>query len=482
MFLISSTSIFLGIIAFVMCLWFVRRPKNLPPGPWTLPLIGYRFKDGLVHESYATLAKKYGPIFSVGRGMFLFVVLNDKESVKQALVKSGEFFSHRFVPGPVNWSIPDDKKTASIVWSNGKPWDDQRKFSLPALRFFGFGKRSLVPQINLEARCLAEEIRSHRGQPFDPADLLNKASSNVIAQLVFGRRYEYGDVEFVRILRMMRDILALIRDDELVNVFEPLIHTPGYKPFREKVNNLMDFSRSLLMAHRETFQDDHIRDFVDAFFADEISQNYTLDHFARMVLDIFTAGTDTTAVTTLWGMLYLALHPDIQTRVQNELDAVVGHGRQPTMDDRANLPYCHATLMEIMRIRPVLPLSLPHMTSADVTLGPYTIPKGTIVIPNLWAVHHDPKDWCEPHEFNPDRFLIADGQTVVKNEAWMPFSVGRRDCLGQQLAKMEAFLLFTNLFQQFEFKLPPDQPTHTMRGQSGLTMPPESYKIRAFER
>ncbi|XP_063963782.1 cytochrome P450 2J2-like [Lytechinus pictus] len=482
MFLISSTSIFLGIIAFLMCLWFVRRPKNLPPGPWTLPLIGYRFKDGLVHESYATLAKKYGPIFSVRRGTFLFVVLNDKESVKQALVKLGEYMSHRFVPGPVNWSIPDDKKEGSIIWSNGKPWDDQRKFSLPALRSFGFGKRSLVPQINLEARCLAEEIRSHRGQPFDPADLLNKASGNIIAQLVFGRRYEYGDVEFVRILRIMRDALCCIREDELVNVFEPLIHTPWYKPLREMILNLRSFVRSHIKAHRETFQDDQIRDFVDAFFSDDISKNFTLEQFVGVVLDLFTAGTDTTALTTSWGMLYLALHPDIQTRVQNELDAVVGHGRQPNMDDRANLPYCDATLMEIMRIRPVVPLSLPHMTSADVTLGPYTIPKGTIVIPNLWAVHHDPKDWCDPHVFNPDRFMSADGQTVVKNEAWMPFSAGRRDCLGQQLAKMETFLLVTNLFQQFEFKLPPDQPTHTMRGQHGITMPPESYMICAFER
>nr|XP_054766000.1 cytochrome P450 2J2-like [Lytechinus pictus] len=482
MFLISSTSIFLGIIAFLMCLWFVRRPKNLPPGPWTLPLIGYRFKDGLVHESYATLAKKYGPIFSVRRGTFLFVVLNDKESVKQALVKLGEYMSHRFVPGPVNWSIPDDKKEGSIIWSNGKPWDDQRKFSLPALRSFGFGKRSLVPQINLEARCLAEEIRSHRGQPFDPSDLLNKASGNLMMQLIFGRRYGYEDVDFIGILRVMKDIFVFIADNDPVNVFEPLIHTPWYKPYREMFYKEMDFARNHIIAHRETFQKDAIRDFVDALLADDISNNYTLDDMARIVLDLLTAGTDTTAVTTSWGILYLASHPDVQKKVQEELDAIIGHGRQPNIDDRANLPYCDATLMEIMRIRPVGPIALPHMTSADVTLGSYNIPKGTIVIPNLWAVHHDPKDWCDPHVFNPDRFLSADGQTVVKNEAWMPFSTGRRECLGSQLAKMETFLLFTNLFQQFEFKLPPDQPTHHMRGQPGITMPPESFKICASER
>ena len=111
--------------------------------------------------------------------------------------------------------------------------------------------------------------------------------------------------------------------------------------------------------------------------------------------------------------------------MQNELDTVVGRGRQPTTDDRPNLPYCDATLMEVMRIRPVLPVSLPHMTSADASLEGYTIPKGTIVIPNLWAVHHDRKEWDNPQEFHPNRFLSPDGQTVEKNEAWMPFSIGK---------------------------------------------------------
>eukprot|EP00057_Strongylocentrotus_purpuratus_P001590 XP_001200014.2 PREDICTED: cytochrome P450 2J2-like [Strongylocentrotus purpuratus] len=371
---------------------------------------------------------------------------------------------------------------ASIVWSNGKSWVDLRKFSLPALRSFGFGKKSLVPQINLEARYLAEEIKALHGEPMDPSAVLNKATANVMAQLIFGRRYEYDDAEFIEILQVMVDIFAFVSDNDPVNVFEPLIHTPWYKPYREMMIKQNKFIHAQLYFHRETFQKDNIRDFVDAFLADDISKEYTLEDFGRIVLDFFTAGTDTTAVVTSWALLFLSVHSDVQRKVQNELDAVVGRGRQPDTSDRPNLPYCDATLMEIMRLRPVVPISLPHMTSADASLGPYTIPKGTIIVPNLWAVHHDPKEWCDPHLFNPNRFLSADGQTVVKNEAWMPFSTGRRDCLGMQLAMMETFLLFTNLFQQFEFKLPPDQPTHSMRGHPGLTMPPESYKICAIER
>ena len=112
-------------------------------------------------------------------------------------------------------------------------------------------------------------------------------------------------------------------------------------------------------------------------------------------------------------------------QVQTELDAVVGRGRQPTISDRARLPYCEATFMEIMRIRPVLPVALPHMTSRNVSLGGYTIPKGTVVVPNLWAVLHDPADWTDPDEFHPERFLENhDSPTVKKNEAWIPFGIG----------------------------------------------------------
>ena len=77
---LSVTSVFLGTISFLFCIWLVRRPKNLPPGPWSLPFIGYNFKPGLIHEAYTDLAKKYGPIFSLKRGSFLFVVLNDKDN------------------------------------------------------------------------------------------------------------------------------------------------------------------------------------------------------------------------------------------------------------------------------------------------------------------------------------------------------------------------------------------------------------------
>ncbi|XP_030837085.1 cytochrome P450 2J6-like [Strongylocentrotus purpuratus] len=404
---VSATSVLLGALMFLIFVWFVRRPRNLPPGPWSWPVIGYRFRSGPLHEAYMDMAKKYGPIFSLRRGPFLVVVLNDIATIKQAFVKSSEFFQNRFVPGHIRWGVRDTNKNASIVWSSGKPWKDHRKFSLHALRSFGFGKKSLVPQINLEARYLADEIKNLRGAPSDLSPTLNKATANVVAQLVFGRRYEYDDLQYIEVLQAMVAIFAGISITDPVVVFESLIHTPWYKHYRDATFKARDFIMCQLYMHRDTFQKDNIRDYVDAFLADDISKEYTLEEFWRIVLDLFAAGTETTTLVTSWAILYLAVHPDVQNKVQNELDRVVGRGRQPTTTDRPDLPYCDATLMEVMR---------------------------------------------------------------------------PRECLGIQLARMESFLLFTNLFQQFEFKLPSDQPTASLRGQPGLSMHPHPYHVCAIER
>ncbi|XP_030828396.1 cytochrome P450 2U1-like [Strongylocentrotus purpuratus] len=484
MFSVFVTTFLLGCTVSICCAWLLRRPKNLPPGPWSLPIIGYRAGSGLIHECYASLAQRYGPIFSFRRGPFLVVVLNNRDVIQQALVKNADVFSDRFTPKHVKLGIPASNPNASVVWSSGKPWGDLRKFGLTALRAFGMGKKSIEPHINLEVRYLCEEIEKLRGHPTNLLTMLNNTTANVICRIVFGRRFEYDDEEFQGILRGFFENFSTISGSDLVNVFSFLLYMPWYKDFRRNLSQSKSFIMAQLKLHTSSFEKDNIRDIIDAYLADEgISKDFTVEEFCRVVLDFFAAGTETTSTALSWAILYLCLYPDVQTKVQSELDTVVGRGRQPAISDRARLPYCEAALMESMRIRPVLPLSLPHTTSRSVSLGGFTIPQGTTIIPNIWAAHHDPEVWDDPDDFRPERFLENhDSPTVKKNDSWIPFGLGRRECLGAQLAKMESFLLFTNLFQRFEFKLPPDQSTHSKRGISGLTMPPEPYEVCAIER
>ncbi len=117
-------------------------------------------------------------------------------------------------------------------------------------------------------------------------------------------------------------------------------------------------------------------------------------------------------------------YPDIQRKIQDEIDSVVGRNRLPNISDREHLPYTEATMMEIQRIGSVAPLAVPHYASEDTALLGYNIPKGTIVLGNIWAVHYDPKKWKDPESFCPDRFL-NNGVLIDQPEQYLPFSVGK---------------------------------------------------------
>lgn len=163
-------------------------------------------------------------------------------------------------------------------------------------------------------------------------------------------------------------------------------------------------------------------------------------------------------------------------KVQGEIDAVIGRDRVPSLTDKGCLPFTEATIMEVQRMTVVVPLAIPHMASETTVFRGYTIPKGTVVIPNLWSVHRDPSVWDTPDDFNPSRFLDEQGK-LMRKEYFIPFGIGRRVCMGEQLAKMELFLMFTNLMQAFTFRLPNGKPPPPMHGRFGLTLAPCSYTV-----
>ncbi|XP_072022819.1 cytochrome P450 2U1-like, partial [Amphiura filiformis] len=166
----------------------------------------------------------------------------------------------------------------------------------------------------------------------------------------------------------------------------------------------------------------------------------------------------------------------IQHRIHQEIDLVVGRNRLPRLADKTELAFTSATLLEVQRLASIAPLGVPHFCGEGTTIGPYTIPKGSIVLPNLWAIHHDPDLWVNPDEFNPERFLDEDGELQEKEEL-IPFSIGRRVCIGDNLAKMELYIFFTHLLHQFTFKKPDDSPPPSLQGDSGLSYSPKPFLV-----
>uniref|UniRef100_A0A3B5LR47 Uncharacterized protein n=1 Tax=Xiphophorus couchianus TaxID=32473 RepID=A0A3B5LR47_9TELE len=162
-------------------------------------------------------------------------------------------------------------------------------------------------------------------------------------------------------------------------------------------------------------------------------------------------------------------------KVQAEIDRVIGQSRQPSMEDRANLPYTDAVIHEILRMGNITPLALPHSTNKEVQLGGYTIPKEVLIIPNIASVLFDRKEWETPFTFNPSHFLNEKGK-FAKKTSFIPFSAGKRLCLGENLARMELFLFFTSFMQHFTFSMPAGVKV-VMDYRAGVTLAPKPYKI-----
>ncbi|XP_072037095.1 cytochrome P450 2U1-like [Amphiura filiformis] len=174
-------------------------------------------------------------------------------------------------------------------------------------------------------------------------------------------------------------------------------------------------------------------------------------------------------------------YPEIQDRIQRELDSVVGRNRLPRLADKTELPFACATLLEIQRAGSIAPLGFMHYNKQDTTLAGYNVPKGSIVVSNLWSVHHGSELWENPVEFNLERFLDDQGAVKERDEL-IPFSIGRRNCIGDHLAKMELFIFFTHLLHQFKFTKPEDSPALSFEGITGIVFSPQPFLTRVTVR
>ncbi|KAJ8357962.1 hypothetical protein AAFF_G00047880, partial [Aldrovandia affinis] len=151
---------------------------------------------------------------------------------------------------------------------------------------------------------------------------------------------------------------------------------------------------------------------------DDKDAGFDEENLCICTMDLFVAGTETTSTTLNWGLLYMINYPDLQEKVQAEIDRVIGQSRPPCMADRANMPFTDAVIHEIQRMGNILPLNLPRMTIKDTKLGEYIIPKGTMVLGTLISVLFDETEWETPHTFNPGHFLDAEGN-FRRREAFM---------------------------------------------------------------
>ncbi|XP_069506389.1 cytochrome P450 2D15-like [Ambystoma mexicanum] len=489
---VSLVTLALFFTVFVLLFDFMKRRRSwsgFPPGPPSMPFLGSMLQVDFqkLPDSFAQLRKKYGDVFSLQFCWTNVVVLSGFETVKEGLISKSEDTSDR-PHFPVNEYQGYKENCSGVVIARyGHSWRDVRRFTLSTLRNFGVGKKTLEQRVVEEAGFLCSAFKSKEGRPFDPHFMIRSAVCNVISSIVFGDRFEYSDTKLQKVLRIFDEILVTSSEfrAQLLNVVPALLHVPGAaaKILRMQ-GQLFNFLKEIIEEHKQSWDPNVRRDFIDAFIeetekmkGDPIS-SFSEKNLLFTISDLFTAGTETTTITLRLALLYMILYPDVQSRVQEELDQVIGRERPPTMEDRANMPYTNAVVHEIQRFGDIIPFSVPHMTSRDTEVHGFFIPKGTTLMFNLTSVLKDESIWERPYQFYPEHFLDADGQ-FVKREAFMPFSAGRRICLGERLATMELFLFFTSFLQQFTFHVPRDQPRPSEQCEVMFMRVPQHYQLCA---
>ncbi|XP_019734807.1 cytochrome P450 2K1-like [Hippocampus comes] len=496
--LTSSATPVLACVAALLFLVFasghLRSPKDArrgPPGPWPLPLLGNVLQLDLqwLDRSLSELAKRYGSVFSVYMGTQKVVVLAGYKAVKEALVSHAMEFGERYIQ-PMAY---DNSRGHGIIFANGDSWKELRRFALHTLRDFGMGKRLTQDKVLEECKHLIPIFESHQGQPFNTTSPLSWATSNIICSIVYGNRFEYSDPQFTTMVKRNNESIRIFGSlpIRLYNMFPWLFYwVKNRKLLLSNRDKNMKDVRELLRQRKEKLNPEMCTGLVDCFFVrkqKEEEEGVESSHFSEenmnfVVGNLFAAGTDTTSTTLQWGLLLMAKYPEMQERVHEELNKVIGN-RPIDVDDRKNLPYTNAVIHEVQRFSNIVPMAILHQTTQDITFQGYFIKKGTVVVPLLTSVLYDKSEWETPNTFNPSHFLDKEGNFVTR-DAFLPFSAGRRVCLGEGLARMELFLFFTSLMQHFHFTPPPgiSEDELDLKPMVGFTNNPTPHRLCAVRR
>ncbi|KAM4641216.1 cytochrome P450 2G1-like [Discoglossus pictus] len=456
----------------------------MPPGPVPLPVLGNYLqihKEGLV-PFLVKMGEMYGPVSTIYLGSRPTVIVVGYKAVKEVMVDLGDAFL-----GRGNIPIFDRVfRNGSLGLANGDAWKQLRQFSALTFRDFGLGKKTLQEPIQTEAQYLVEHFRNSNQEPIDPSTTMICASSNIIASVIMGTRYYYSDKKWMAILNNVHEAFHIVCNTwgQLYDTIPNLLRfLPGpHNKIFTLIQELIDVVEERIESNSATLDPSCPRDFIDCYLIRMKQEKdpktpFNMINLISTVTDMFLGGAESTGITLNFGLLILAKYPEIQAKLQEEIDQVIGRSREPVVEDRNQMPYMNATIHEIQRYSDTFPMGVMRSTTRDVIFHGYHIPKGTDVLPVLTTVLKDPSQFETPDDINIKHFLAENGK-FKKNNGFMVFGAGKRACLGEGLVRMQLFIYLATILQKFTLKPTVDPKDLDIAPQeSGFETLPPVHKI-----
>ncbi|XP_021738349.1 isoflavone 2'-hydroxylase-like [Chenopodium quinoa] len=472
---IDNIIIVIKYVAFYLATYFtlkhtILRSKvkgKLPPRPFlSVPIIGhlYLFKKPL-YRSLARLAAKYGPALYLRMGARSVLLLSSPEAIEECLVKNDVFVDRpRLLPGKHGGN-----NYTNMAWSPyGKHWKNLRRIA--AVEILSPQRLQILSGIRTEVarsfiRRMIKDITENGGIVEMKSAIFGLTLDNMMRMLIGKSNYveARGGMEASR--RFQKTMEGSFRVSGVNNLedFLPIlkyfrVFLGSPEEFMKKLTKERNtFMQGLMLEHRElervgNLSDGRKRAMIHVLLSlqKEDPQYYSDEMIGSLILALFQGGTDTSAATVEWVLSLLLNNPKVLKKAQEEIDTNVGNTRLVEESDKNNLPYLQCIINETLRMYPTGPLGLPRESRGDCYVGGYYVPKGSMLIYNIWAVHNDPNIWDDPRNFKPERFLDLEKTTL--GYKFMPFGTGKRVCPGEHLANKMIWLAVAILIQCFDWE------------------------------
>ncbi|KAI0873260.1 cytochrome P450 [Hypoxylon argillaceum] len=479
--------LFTGIYALIKLARVGQRPKGLPPGPRTLPILGnlHAMPTFKPYKVFAEWGKIYGPVYSLMVGSNPLVMIQSQQAAKELLDKRGSNYSSR--PDLYIFSELSSRGLRQVAMKYNTTWRQIHRINHKILN--AAATRAYTPYQILESRQMLVDILD---SPDHYETHIQRYSNSVTCQMVYGfRTTSWSDPKLQSVVSIFFDVcdLAVTVSARLMDCYPILKKIPRrLLPVCRKALDIDRRCMSVFLSRWLEVKKNILDDVAMPCFCKCIVEAQTTEGFSDELAsyiagDIIEAGSSTVSDELLGFLMAMVTHPDVQRRAQREIDTVVGPNRLPQLEDMELLPYIRGCVKETLRWMPTTALLVPHSPLKDDIYQNCIIPAGASVVVNVWALNMDPATWPQPHVFDPLRFK---GETRSEHEVATSsdptslrhnyiFGAGRRLCQGIHIAERSLFLTMACLLWGFDISTPNPTSIDTEDLRGGLAVVPAPF-------